>query len=173
MWHAPAFGIIPAAEPASRPPHSSGETPQRPTHVHASRYCSLRYAHGTYGVAGGEMRARIQPADENLVADELRRLSSQCSEERLRHILGRMRVVRAAPSDRVDKTDAPTHELGERRFGAFIHVAPSADRCFVCILVEERSPDPKPDTKFAPRRVAQAVRWCSLNVLSMLGAGQS
>src|SRR5579859_4808460 len=30
MRHAPAFGIIPAVESASRPPHSSGDTPQRP-----------------------------------------------------------------------------------------------------------------------------------------------
>ena len=30
MRHKTAFGIIPAVEPSSRPPHSSGDTPQRP-----------------------------------------------------------------------------------------------------------------------------------------------
>lgn len=30
MRHVPAFGIIPAREPKSRPPHSGGDTPQLP-----------------------------------------------------------------------------------------------------------------------------------------------
>jgi hypothetical protein len=126
--------------------------PPRPRPVHLGR---------------GEARAGVEPARHHFPRREHPRFARKVDKNRLRHLLGRVRIAAQMPQRRrVNQVHMPVHDLREGRLRAFVSVAAEqlrVTRHGVC----HYSPVVGKTEQESPSSRSLAQHMCSPTVLRM------
>ena len=89
------------------------------THLQGLLFAVLTAPFAAHGLCRHMIGALVQPSSDHRLAGKFPASSSEADEDRLRHVLGQLRVATDQPKrGRIDKVDVARDQFTERRFGA-------------------------------------------------------